>query len=167
MLHIGIRGLMGTIFSKGVEQIINKLQKRHGGRTMYFEHNQWKEHAEAIVNLHKAGQISGAITITGHSLGAVAAIKLAHVLTSNGVPVRCIYLLDYVWTFSNFIAKIFRKGLTLKGAADHVVHFFTRDPRVELIEGAVNKPYYHLSHIQLDEDINVHNEIVEHSVRYI
>lgn len=172
MLHIGIRGLMGSTFSKGIGKIVDKLKRKFGGSTVYIGFNEWKEHAEAIVNMHKAGQINGPITITGHSLGAVVAIKFAGYLSANGVPVRCIYLLDYVWTFSNFIAKIFNKGLSLKDSngkliADHTVHFFTRDPRVEMIDGTLNKPYYHLNHIQLDEDEKLHEEILEHATRYI
>lgn len=85
------RGLM-NVFSLGMDEIADQLQKRQIEATVY-NHLLWWFVADEIAAEYKSGRVQTIILI-GHSAGAAAVTSLAARLGELGVPVKLAIGLD-------------------------------------------------------------------------
>jgi thioesterase domain-containing protein len=143
-MNIFIRGLLGRVFSTGMDDLANVKKP-----SIVIGWSEWKRLAKDIKEMVPKERI---IRIVGHSLGARAALKLGKDLLKSGYNVEVIVCLDYVEGF--FSPKI------IPTKRIKTYHFYTKDRRVEKLDNAVNKPYLHLSHTELDNDKDVQREIL-------
>lgn len=159
MFQRQFRGMLGNIFCKGLDVLARKLKHYPGD---VVPHPTWRDMAKSDIQRFENGQISGPIIVVGHSLGAVAAVRYVRKLRAAGVPVACMFLLDYVHTLSN----IFHRDEIPSDVPTY--HFMSGDGRVKDIPGTYrfmfdgsDKRYPKLSHIQLDDEPMIHNIILE------
>lgn len=160
MITIGIRGLAGKPFSLGVDELVKKIHNKVGGYANTFAWTEFDTIFNFLKNSHHdpKSKIHGPIIIVGHSLGARTAVKLFNELKKAGVPVRLLVCLDYVrpaFPFSLFPSTWYKVN---NGMA---YHFTSKDLRVAKLPGAVVVPHYELNHIELDDNEEVHKEILE------
>ncbi len=163
--HVSLRGLLGVPFSLGLDALQLKTQKL-GIKGEVFPFTAREQVHKTIVQRYKAGLITGPVIISGHSLGAVESVRLAKSLILSNVPVAAVFLLDYVWTLSNALARKKNK-LYMPLGVGYSCQYQSRDGRVincPSVDETVIR--YDLSHIQLDDDADVHKDILEKIERY-
>lgn len=136
------RGLVGLIFSRGLDTLASKLKK--------LGH---EVEVKAFPSWRKYKRDRDIDVIIGHSLGARSSIQLAQhtertLLNHNLKLVVCI---DYV-------EGGFYK--TLLSPFTQTVHFRTDDRRAKDIYGAENIRV-NMSHIQADDSETIHNLIIQ------
>ena len=83
----------GGIFSGGLSVIAKKF-KRRGLRATVHTHQSWQRVSRDILKRAKSRGVSFPIILMGHSAGGRAALKLAKVLTNNGITVKYIVTFD-------------------------------------------------------------------------
>lgn len=144
-MNIFIRGLLGRIYSTGMDDLASVKEP-----SVVIGWAQWKTLGKGIMEMVPKERV---IRITGHSLGARAALKLGDMLKKEGYNVEVIVCLDYVEGF--FSPKIVaRKDI-------RTFHFYTNDRRVKQLDNAKNIPATHLSHTALDNDKDIQKEVLK------
>ena len=143
MKSVHFLGLAGKIFSTGLYDVAEKV----GGKVFLW--TQWKTVGKQIVANNKSGNYTGSIAITGHSLGARAAIKLANYLTRHGIKVDLLICLDYVY-------RLWCNDLRVENSDIPAYHLRSRDHRAVALyykpKIRAQEFKYNISHIALDND---------------
>ncbi len=140
------RGLAGRIFSTGMDSLAKKLnQAGHVATVHGWIERQFVE--DDALSQYQANASTDNIAIIGHSLGGNSANYMAINLVAKGVPVT------YVATIDATAPRNSPAGVV----ADN---FMSHDIRAEKVPGAVDYPYPHLNHIQIDKNKSVHNQII-------
>ncbi len=136
------RGLLGTFFSTGMDDLASKL--RAAGHTTVVD--RWKNRPavqrEAIENWD-----GDSVAVIGHSLGGNSASAMARELLDAGIPVA------YVGTIDATAPDPAPGGGTISD------NFMSHDIRAKPVPGANEFPMPHLNHIQIDKDASVHERI--------
>lgn len=141
------RGLAGHIFSLGLDQLANKLQKA-GHRASVHSWLERKNVQRKLINEYNNISQQEKIALVGHSLGGNSASFMATNLNASDIEV------EYIATIDPTEPAPIPLGIK----ADN---FRSRDFRAEKVSGAKEWHYPELSHIQIDKSNDVHDRILE------
>lgn len=139
------RGLAGSVFSTGMDNLAEKLREDGHEATVHSWVERTGIQAEAISQFN-AGELTAPIATVGHSLGGNSANFMGNNLVSQGVPVSYIATIDPTEPRAN-------------PAGVPADNFRSRDFRAEKVDGANDISRPELNHIQIDKDKRVHQRI--------
>lgn len=139
------RGLMGVVFSTGMDSLSKKLET-DGHEVSVHPFGSRKSVQRKCLKDFEAGLITNGVAIIGHSLGANRALRMANAIADKGVPVT------YLATVDPTLRRTVNAGIN----ADN---FRSNDIRDRPIEGAKEFKRNDLNHIQIDKDDQVHQRI--------
>lgn len=91
----GYTGLLGRAmrFSTGVDTGMVVVRKQHPTvKTYPHKHWQWERTAAEIVDVYR--KTKRPIILSGHSMGADAIVRIAHVLQKEDIPVAALFAYD-------------------------------------------------------------------------
>ena len=91
-----MRGGLGGIFSKGMNQLEDTLQNEHQIPSSSTVWNKAYSLSKTIIEQHQQKKIQGPIILVGHSLGANEQIKVAKHLGLKHIPVALLITVDAV-----------------------------------------------------------------------
>jgi len=139
------KGLFGDIFSDGLDDLADKLETS-GIQASVHHRSERARIEDEIRNRHRQGTL-GSVVLIGHSLGANAALRISNNLAGENIDIA------YLATLDPTISKPV-------GAALKADNFRSRDIRDKPIPGANEIARDDLSHIELDNDVRVHQHIL-------
>jgi thioesterase domain-containing protein len=88
-----LRGLIGDIYSLGMDQLADKITRRGVAATVSGV-SQYSIVADEIIRKHKSGEERGPVMLMGHSTGADLIIAIAQRLKAAGIPVALAFGFD-------------------------------------------------------------------------
>ena len=91
-----MRGGLGGIFSKGMNQLEDTLQNNHRIHASSTVWNKAYSLSKTIIKQYEQKKIQGPIILVGHSLGANEQIKVAKYLGLKDIPVALLITVDAV-----------------------------------------------------------------------
>lgn len=164
-----VRGFIG-LFSFGIDRLTVKINDA-GIRAHVFQEDQYGKLGRTIAQTYKSQPNAEPLILIGHSLGADAAIKIAHELQKHGVQVDVMVTLDptrppkvpgnvkVVYNYyqpSIFDATGILRGIALElepGATTVLHNFNIRAERRDLLEWDTN-------HVNVDKNSKIHDEVI-------
>jgi hypothetical protein len=160
-----IRGLIGEVFSRGLDTLAEKLNQHGVPATVHSSYSVGGLADEVIANYRRE---PGPIILIGHSTGGDAAISIARRLRAANVPVGIIFgfdptpiagqVPDNVALFVNLFQKTnpIGGGVVKSGGGFH-----GRLINVDLRE------HSEIIHITLDKSSKIHEAVIEEIVGFI
>jgi thioesterase domain-containing protein len=88
-----LRGLVGDIYSLGLDQLADRITRRGVAATVRGV-SQYSTVADEIIRKHRAGEDRGPIMLIGHSTGGDLIIAIAARLKAAGIPVALAFGFD-------------------------------------------------------------------------
>jgi LysM domain len=88
-----LRGLIGDVYSLGVDQLADKINHR-GLTTTVDAYTAYNTFADEIISKYKSGEERGPVLLAGHSLGGDSVITIAEKLKAAGIAVPVAFSLD-------------------------------------------------------------------------
>jgi len=140
------RGLLGAIFSRGMDTLGRKLAEQ-GHTISVHAFGSRRSVQRKCIEDYENGSDTSEIAVIGHSLGANRAIAMSNDLVKRGLPVRYLATVD----------PTIRRSVAGNVVADN---FRSHDVRDRPIDGATEIRRNDLSHIQIDKDDKVHSRII-------
>ena len=134
------RGLMGRVFSTGMERLAEKLKKEGHNATTHAWYSRRSVRKQAFAHM-------GPIGLVGHSLGGNAANRAANHLQKKGSNIVGLVCIDPTST---------RPVHNIEGYC-----FRSRDVRDEDVPGLPTIHRDDLTHTQIDKDARVHKKIID------
>ena len=154
-----LRGMMGAVFSTGMDDLASELNQRGLRTTMHAR--EWQETAEQAIAEYRAAP-DKRIMLVGHSDGADGIIAMAHRLKEAGVPVALAITFDPTRVFSKpvpdnverFINLYQSTNLLGGGSARRAEGFHGHYSNVNLREQLA------ISHVTIDKSRALHEAII-------
>lgn len=158
-----LRGF-GDIFSKGLDEIGNKLN-RSGIDAKVIGHGQWQAALKTIVaNRKRYGKRP--VVLIGHSLGANAAIRIARGLKRENIRVS--YMVTFAATDPSPVPSNVRKATNYYFAKDGWGEPLKRGHgfrgRLRNIDFSKNKK---VGHFNIDEQPKLHRQVIANTRRHL
>ncbi|HWK86998.1 MAG TPA: LysM peptidoglycan-binding domain-containing protein [Xanthobacteraceae bacterium] len=160
-----IRGLIGEVFSRGLDSLAEKIQRQGIPATVHSSYSTGALAEEVIQNYRRE---PGPVILIGHSTGGDAAISIAQQLRASNIPVGIIFgfdptpiagqVPDNVELFINLFQKTnpIGGGVVKSGGG-----FNGRLINIDLRE------HSDIVHITLDKSSRIHNAVVEEIIGYV
>ena len=160
-----IRGLIGEVFSRGLDSLAEKIQRQGIPATVHSSYSTGALAEKVIQNYRRE---PGPIILIGHSTGGDVAISIAKQLRASNIPVGIIFgfdptpiagqVPDNVELFINLFQKTnpIGGGVVKSGGG-----FNGRLINVDLRE------HSDIVHITLDKSSRIHNAVVEEIIGYV
>ncbi len=160
-----IRGLIGEVFSRGLDTLAEKIQRQGIPATVHSSYSTGTLAEEVIQNYRRE---PGPIVLIGHSTGGDAAISIAQRLHEAQIPVGIIFgfdptpiagrVPDNVELFINLFQKTnpIGGGVVKSGGG-----FGGRLINIDLRE------HSEIIHITLDKSSKIHNAVVDEIVGFV
>ncbi len=159
-----LRGGLGGIFSKGLDQIGRKLNQL-GVRAQVLPHGNWQDITRKIIeNRRKHGRRP--VILIGHSLGANNSLKIANLLKRSRIRVD--YMVTFaatntigvpsnVSTVTNYYFKTNGWGVPLRPGPGF-------KGRLRNIDFSKSK---HIGHFNIDEQPKLQRQVITNTLRYL
>lgn len=160
-----IRGLIGEVFSRGLDTLAEKIQRQGIPATVHSSYSVGALGEEVIQNYRRE---PGPVILIGHSTGGDAAISIAQQLRAANIPVGIIFgfdptpiagqVPDNVELFINLFQKTnpIGGGVVKSGGG-----FNGRLVNIDLRE------HSDIIHITLDKSSRIHNAVVEEIIGFV
>jgi hypothetical protein len=88
-----LRGVLGEIYSLGVDQIADKISHR-GLIVSVDTYDGWEKFADEIISKYQSGEERSPVLLVGHSTGGDRLIAMAQRLKVAGIPVPAAFSID-------------------------------------------------------------------------
>lgn len=141
------RGLLGDVFSTGINQLAKKLG-RAGHTVTTHRWFEWRRVQKEYLTDFALSHAGTELAVIGHSFGANSALRMANNFANAGLSVGYVATLD---------ATVKRRVHSQIRVADN---FRSCDFRNKPIAGAAEHARNDLNHIQIDKDLKIHSIVV-------